>query len=786
MKNLKLYLSIFVLFFNTIRGQDIDATNARTERAIAEYFFLDRENIYAQFDKTIFFTTEQIWFKGYVFNKKNNTPFFETSNVFAILSDNAGNVIKEQLLFSYNGTFSGSFKLGKQLESGQYHIQFYTNWMNNFTEDESAFYHIEVINEENSIIRDRTTPDYSKINIAFSTGGGQFIEGINNHVGVKIADCNGNPIPVTEGKVVNSRGEVIKNFILNKSGYGQFNITPSTEVYKAVFSINGQIVESVLPKAVLKGIGLEVNNYALQGKTILKLRTNLRTLENAEEKTFTIAIHQNDKSSIFNITLSGKSLEREIIIPSDSLFKGINTIRVLNQELEQVAVRNIFEFPTDDSGLNLQVQEKLDDNLTFTGKITYPNANLSISVLPEKTAATNLSSDIIGAFMINPYCNENIFNAGELLKGATKARRYELDLFLLNQTSGKYDWKNIIAGGPKKVHDFDIGLTIKGTLNQSISEKKKHRMHLSSPISLISNYSEISPKNEFIFNNLVFSDSTSMNFNLLKLPSVPVDTKVYHQVLNRKRRYNKMFKPDGAICESRTIRLNPSELPILATNIIALDNIDIAGKPKSQLVYKNRYGNANLRGYKISGEDSGIDLLTYIGSRGFNVQFSMGEVSISGRLKTSVNGQATTPEIYINGRQLITFDELQDVKMDEVDEIYLNPHAIVASIKNNMGVIKIYMKKMDFGNQKSLSKSLMIADGFARIDAFENPLYLSTSDKGFENYGVIQWIPTVLTDENGHFKFQIPNTDVKTLKIKIEGFTADGRLISETKVITIN
>ena len=58
------------------------------------------------------------------------------------------------------------------------------------------------------------------------------------------------------------------------------------------------------------------------------------------------------------------------------------------------------------------------------------------------------------------------------------------------------------------------------------------------------------------------------------------------------------------------------------------------------------------------------------------------------------------------------------------------------------------------------------------------------ADKGFENFGLIDWEPSIMTDENGEFNFTVPYIYPGTMKILIEGFSADGKLISEIKTLT--
>lgn len=84
---------------------------------------------------------------------------------------------------------------------------------------------------------------------------------------------------------------------------------------------------------------------------------------------------------------------------------------------------------------------------------------------------------------------------------------------------------------------------------------------------------------------------------------------------------------------------------------------------------------------------------------------------------------------------------------------------------------------------KNNAMSFPITKGFAVIKPYKNPDYASTTDKGFLNFGIINWIPSLTTNDTADFNFNIPNRNQKKIKILIEGFTGDGRLISEVKTI---
>ncbi len=53
------------------------------------------------------------------------------------LYNDEGTELEKKLFFAQNGVVSGSIDLGTNVEPGSYYLRAYTNWMNNFPEDES-------------------------------------------------------------------------------------------------------------------------------------------------------------------------------------------------------------------------------------------------------------------------------------------------------------------------------------------------------------------------------------------------------------------------------------------------------------------------------------------------------------------------------------------------------------------------------------------------------------------------------------------------------------------------
>jgi hypothetical protein len=62
----------------------------KISNALSDYFLMNRENIHLHLNKSTYLTNEQIWFKGYVIEKKIKSPFYDTTNVYVSLIDEYG------------------------------------------------------------------------------------------------------------------------------------------------------------------------------------------------------------------------------------------------------------------------------------------------------------------------------------------------------------------------------------------------------------------------------------------------------------------------------------------------------------------------------------------------------------------------------------------------------------------------------------------------------------------------------------------------------------------------
>ena len=793
MKNIISYcLFFYFLISASLYSQsDININQEKTTLALNDYFMMDRENIHIHLNKNSFITDETIWFKGYIIEKKTNIPYDATSNVYISLINIDGQKIQTQLFFAENSVFNGRIKLNSKLTTGKYYLQVYTNYMNNFSEDESSIYEITIINPSENNYVDTKIINYNDLDIQFYPESGTFLEGVANTVGVKIVDCNNNGIALKNAEVVDSKGNAVATFSTNQFGHGRFDILfTNDEVYKAIINIKQEKIEKYLPNPSLEGISLAINNYTFKDKTTIKLKTNPRTLKAIKNNPQTLVIQQNEATSYITFAFAENETEHSITIASAKILEGLNTIHLINSKGEKIAERIIYKPFQIKDNFELVAAQKRNDSIVISGKSSMLLSNLSISVLPSETVSEIPEKSIYNALQFDSFLLERSKNTAYYLNDLTRAKHFELDNFLLTQKS-KYDWNTMLKNPPQKKYDFDSGLSIKGTVNNALTAGENYSIKANSLLLGLSQTTTINEKNEFLFENIFATDSIPIHFSLINRKLKPMELKVYCQILNNNRRFMKPFlthKKECILITKNSVTDN-SPFPIIR-NAILLDSIEIfAKKKKEKLTNTLNYNNTAAQGYKITESVAGNfrDVLGFIRTHGYNVTIDGASVFITRRFSNSFSGNLS-PVVYLDDMPIADFSQLLNFNLSSVDEIYVNKMGYGEGMTAPNGTIRIYSKSPGLSgkdNVKIKSKPFIVTNGFQQAVPYENPKYGNINDESFQKHGTIHWNPNVDTDTNGMFNFSIPNLYQTTVKVIIEGISSDGRIFSETKTLTI-
>jgi hypothetical protein len=792
---LKLAICFILIFFSSNNYCQNNSEQAKLKIAsvFENYFHLEREAIHLHLNKTVFLHKESIWFKGYVINKKDSKPFF-TTNIFILLLDENGTQISEQLVYGNNGVFTGKIDLKNNLASGKYYIQAYTNWMNNFSEDESSISTITIINPAEGI-KNYKKLDTRSLTITVNPEGGNYVKDVEITLGISFLDCMNNTINNLEGALQTIDGKTLKTFRIDEFGHAKINIVPTAQKLKIVFNSNEKRYEKELVSPSELGLGLTVDDNRSKNNIYVNVSTNRQTLKTLSNKPLFLVINKNQNVRIqeFKFDTDAKI---NFAVEKKNLFHGINTVRIIDSDLNQLCERILyFDSLQVNSGKTILMRKssKKANQTTLSGSNALSNSSLSISTLPEHTKTNDYNKISINVGLnINPYLITPIENPYYYFQNFDAARKAAFDLLLINQSSSKYQWNNMKMNIPKTNYSFDVGLGLKGKIDAEIKNKTLHKVKLLYYPALISLISDVSEEGNYFIDKFVVADSTNLELSLLKLPDFKkAKNKLSPQILNRNRPFNKPLKiksnPNCLEYEFEFDKVS-EEYPDFAEGAVKLDDVTIEKKSTTpKLTFEKEPGNFLLRGYKIDSTLISMPLINFIASKGFKVRRSQEGISISrdGGVNSLSSGQ-TSAEILINGRILFSFNELDFMQMSEIDEIFISRIAIVPGLRNKEGIIKIYTNNLYQQAVEVKTPLFFMERGFSKATFYKAEEYRNPLEKGFTNYGVIDWNAHLVSEKNGAFEFNITNFDIAKVRINIEGMSIEGELIQEELFLNLN
>jgi hypothetical protein len=714
------------------------STQAKIKTNLENYFHFERENIHVQFNKIIYISTENIAFKGYVFNKQNNSPNLNTTNVQLVVYDANGQVIQKQLLRALSGTFEGIVTLDEKIPSGKYYFHFYTNWMNNFMEDESYIQTIEIINKNEPYNLKTNQPDFNNVSITFCPESGTYLKEMKNTIGIQIKDCNGLGIQIMEGFVVDSKGATITTFFTNKMGYGKFELTPdSNEIYSVKIATDKLNTQKRLPKPVNSGLSITYNNNLPNNILEVSVKTNSDGVNLYQNKKYTLLIHQNGKSIQKEFNFNDKNPIQMLTFNKNDLSNGVNSIRIIDENLNEIAERLLYlnmqpkEIPL------LETQLITNDSIELFGKTNSKAANLSISILPTDNACYNQKNSILGTFYLNAYLEKPVQNNYTYFDRQNATRAFDMELLMLNQEKSKYYWNNIITDKPKESFKFSKGISLNGTILKTLNPKTKYKVAL---ISLKNNLYEeatVDKNNKFSFDNFFARDSTAYQLKLLDDSNLSVETKMVTNILHN----NELFLKKINFEESKCPIIKDLETTYVFTDpefdkeIIQLKKINIKTTIRLNQNESNSSFSTTFRGNEIYN----WKMLNHLINYSYSSQINEGFEDNFPHFHTP---NTNYPDYITRDSQLIYVDGIQI--SDSRDLFSIDPKDIAGFNINRMGasnlslgsfkIINIYLKKG--GNSSFFPKkhnTIIINSGFAK-----NKIYKTTNfpkSKEFNVFG---------------------------------------------------
>jgi len=797
---LKKFHFIFAIIFFSFAfhlNAQISPEKNFAEKKLINYFKSLRESVFLHLNKTVFVPGEEVWFKAYIYDRKNQIPFKQTTNLNISIYDSIGKHIGRQLIYVNNGYGSGSIKIDSSFYAGKYFLKASTNWMKNFKEDDSFIQEIHVLKNNVKLSPQIKSVEYD---VQFLPEGGNLILNAINTIGVKVINNNGRGADIKEGVVRDEKGKKVTEFFTTKYGLGKFLYKPRAGMnyYAEILFENDAKKKFKLPKPLSEGVTIAVEEKD-EDEIIIFLSTNKNSLDKLQNKKFNLLIHRDGLLKKIEVNFNKVDTTYAFVIEKDFLLEGMNILTLIDYRDKPILERLYFNyykrsFPK----LDIKFIEKDFDSLVFEVDIKADHKdtkNLSFSVLPSATFAYRQNQSIHSTFNLKPYVKGNIENPAYYF---VNDKEKELDLLLLTQGWSRYEWRDLNSPSAGKFK-FEQGIDLRGTINMELDSEDKIILF---PTKSHASIMEDLDQNSFKISDLFLMKGEILNFSLLKKNNKIVKPKLYIEIRDKYTKDLLEINNPSLVTSGNKINIESFSFEgFINDGAIELDEVFLKGK-KRKKAESNIYVNSYLKN-KVTEvtEDIAFNyqyITDIIKTRGYDVRVGLDESFDRVRIRVKYNQsllgrqELSSPEpiIYLNDQRLINFDVLYNALTSDFEGYYFQRSGASEGVRGGGGVIRLYSKRgsnrNDNANRPDQSSEYVVKDGFEFFKKFYTPKYQSYEDPAFKRYGTIHWDPDLKIEQNKKVKFRIFNTGVKNLTFYYQGMGENGSLISGAQEISLN
>ena len=748
-----------------------------------------QEKIYVHTDKEIYLAGEIIWFKVYNVEAYTNLPINLSKVVYLEVLDSENKPVLQNKIALKEDGGHGFINVPTNLNSGNYTLRCYTNWMKNF--DSAYFFHkqITVYNTLKEEVLPGKQPLSKKYNIQFFPEGGNLIADLSNKIAFKATDHTGESY-LFNAAILDMNSDTVSKFKSSELGIGSFNFIPKIgQNYKVVINpFKGNQFTETLPVIFEKGVVLNVNNLNSDELGVV-IQNNL-----GHNSKFNLVIHSGPKIVFSKEIETNKTIE-EIKIPLQTLNDGISHFTLFNNLGNPICERLYFKRPA--SLLDIKVKSEKDNfkpkelvklNINQSFKNLPVAANYSIAVY--QTDTTINQNDIEANFWFTSELKGKIENANWYFKDAPLA---DLDNLMLTHGWRRFKWENVLNSTNNDAYQYPLeieGHIINGTILNSINSKPlfDKQLYLSVPGRNFDFYTSISNQNgafsfytrNFYKGNEIIVQPASLTDSLASISvNSPFSTNFFKSEL---KDFNPRLNQNYLLKRSVASQVNAAYLSKFLQADLSISNDSSHFFKKAGKVYK-------LIDYTRFNTMEEV-LREYVPE--VNVTIRQKNYYLSVFDEKVQDFYADAPLILLDGVPMLdagnSIMKIDPLKVERF-EIMLNTYLYGRGVFK--GIVNFKTHKGDLANY-TLPKSALVLD-YPNLQTpieFYSPMYDgdSTNLSRIPDYRTtLYWNPNLKTDKNGNTEvnFYTSNFEGKYI-IDIQSITKDGLMGSQKSIIYVN
>ena len=756
-----------------------------------------QEKIYLHYDKDQFVAGETIWFKAYLFN--NGAPSFLSTNFYVQLTDSSGKSL-EVLKFPISGaTVKGSINLPDSLPQGAYNLRAFTPATLNFTPAELSYRKgIFVFNPSTRKPITAAAPD---ISLQFFPESGHLVHGLTSVLAFMATDQYARPVAIN-GTISTADGFTIP-IKTDATGMGKLNFKPdAAKTYKASYG-EGKIV--ALPAVQRSGINLHVEDEK-GGKLFTLSRSN--TDKNNFQRLIIVAQINNQVVYEQEVDFDDYPSVKGHLV-TDKLPSGILHFTVFNKDGAPLAERLSFvdnrEYESQTAIASIQKNlKKRGENIIEISNTDSLQKTLSVSIIDESLSNSDRQS-IISRFLLTSELKGHVYNAAAYFEKPFDSVKQQLDNLMLTQGWSRFSWKKILSNDfPEKKYNDPYLITVKGTVRDEKGNTVKGGQ--------LNVYVESEDSTTQSFDVNVLGDGRFALDSLLFYGNA----KFYYSYFQNGKAKNAVFAIDSAIRESfpadnfapASLQLQPVQLT--HTELVKRYQFskDVLGKSKSLEpvvletssnkkpvdIVNEKYttgpfrtpSKINIDNINQPTPNKTINPLDYAMNNIRQLELQGGNL-VNSRTVSLASGAKWSVAIFVDE---VPADPatLRVFRMDEIALIkFYDPGFVGAGSNGPGGALAIYTKKQQQAPPKNVKMDYVTYKGYAITREFYNPDYAVPNIRHDlpDVRTTLYWNSAIFLDaESNKTSIRFFNNDhSKQLRMVIEGFTGDGKLVHIEKLI---
>ncbi|MEI9947075.1 MAG: hypothetical protein WDN26_22985 [Chitinophagaceae bacterium] len=412
-----------------------------------------QEKLFLHTDKEFYIAGEILWFRIYYVDGATHRPLHLSKVAYVEIINEKNEPVSQAKISLQPGDSKGSFYLPTLLNTGNYTIRAYTNWMKNF--DDGYFFQkkITIVNTLKAPEATSSRQSDPDIAVSFFPEGGNLVSSLESKVGFIVANAEGG-INDFQGFIISNSGDTITRFSPLKFGIGSFVFKPLPGyTYKAIILLSrGAIINKPLPVIYDNGYVMQVRDNN-EGKIEIKVqRKKMQGEDNAEQ--VLLAAHTRQVLNLaekISINDNGSAI---FLVDKNKIGKGITHFTLFNSDNKPLCERLIYIKPG--PGISVNVKS---DQTSYTNR---QQINLSLSTQFNQPGSTplHLSASVFKIDSLQKHDESTIVDYMWLtsdIAGKVESPSYYFsndpdinvatDNLMLTHGWRRFKWNDILAGG---------------------------------------------------------------------------------------------------------------------------------------------------------------------------------------------------------------------------------------------------------------------------------------------------------------------------------------------------